>query len=75
VRQGTTIRYALPQAGRVTLTVYDVLGWQIATLASEKKSAGRHTATFDASDLPAGVYLYRLRAGSYVETRRMVVVR
>ncbi|PSQ88685.1 MAG: hypothetical protein BRD45_05460 [Bacteroidetes bacterium QS_8_64_10] len=75
VRQGTTIRYALPQAARVTLTVYDVLGRQIATLASEKKSAGRHAATFDASDLPAGVYLYRLRAGSYVETRRMVVVR
>jgi hypothetical protein len=76
VRQATTIRYALPRSGRVTLTVYDVLGRRVATLlGDEKQAAGRKRVRFDASGLAAGVYLYRLTAGSYAETRRMVVVR
>jgi hypothetical protein len=71
----TTISYALPQAADVTLTVYDVLGRQIRQLASGTKSTGTYEVTFDATGLPSGVYFYRLQAGDYVETKRMVIVR
>ena len=71
----TVIRFALPEAGRVTLHVYNVLGQRVATLVNETREAGRHTVTFDASGLSAGVYLYRIRAGSFTATRRMTVLK
>jgi hypothetical protein len=71
----TTISCDLPQVADVTLTVYDVLGRQVRELASGTKPAGTYEVTFDAGGLPSGLYFYRLQAGSYVETKRMVIVR
>ena len=72
---GTTIEYTLTTAGPVTLTVYNVLGQEVATLADGVRAAGTHRATFDASGLASGVYVYRLTAGDRTEQRRMLVVR
>jgi hypothetical protein len=59
----------------VTLTVYDVLGRRVATLADGVRPAGTHAATFDARGLPSGTYFYRLQAGGQAMTRRMLLVK
>ncbi len=70
-----TVSYSLPRAADVTLTVYDLLGREVRELASGTQPAGTYEVTFDATELPSGVYFYRLEAGEYVEARRMVIVR
>ncbi|OGU70166.1 MAG: hypothetical protein A2V93_03795 [Ignavibacteria bacterium RBG_16_34_14] len=71
----TTIQYSLPQRGNVTLKVYDVLGKEIAVLVNEEKETGVHSVNFDATGLASGIYMYRLQAGSFIETRKMVLIR
>ena len=71
-RQGVTIEYRVPAPGHVRLTVYDVLGRELAVLVDERQSAGSHSAKLDASSWPSGVYLYRLEAGNQVATGRLV---
>jgi hypothetical protein len=71
----TTIRFDLPAPADTRLTVFDVLGRRARVLLSGLRPAGRHEVRFNATGLPSGVYFYRLRAGDYVETKRMVVVR
>jgi hypothetical protein len=71
----TTIGFALPQTSAVRLVVYDVLGREVARLVEGTLSAGRHEVVFDASGLPTGVYLYRLQADGFVQTRRMLLVK
>jgi hypothetical protein len=71
----TTIEFALPQSGYVTLKVYNVLGEEVVTLIAGDHAAGTFNATWDAAEMPSGVYFYRLTAGSYVETRKMILVR
>ncbi len=81
----TTIKYALTpvpspsgrgeKGVRVILKVYDLLGREVATLVNEVKQPGEYTQTFDATDLPSGVYFYRLTAGSFTETKRMLLLR
>ncbi len=71
-RQRATIDYRVPAPGHVRLTVYDVLGRELAVLVDERQSAGSHSAKLDASNWPSGVYLYRLEAGSQVTTGRLV---
>jgi hypothetical protein len=70
-----TVEYALPEARKVTLEVYDVLGRRVATLADGKKQAGRHEASLQAGDLPSGVYFGRLEAGGETRTQKITVVR
>jgi hypothetical protein len=70
-----TIEYALPHAGYVTLRVYNVLGEEVATLFDGEQAAGTFKTSWDASDLPSGVYFYRLTAGEYVQARKMVLMR
>jgi hypothetical protein len=72
---GTVIRFSLPAATTVTLTVYDVLGHEVRTLAEGQMAAGVHQVSWDGSRLASGVYIYRLTAGDQVQTRRMVYVR
>jgi hypothetical protein len=72
---GTTIRYFIVKPDRVTLTVYDLLGREIQTLIDDFRRAGFHTTTFDATDLPSGMYFYRLQVGEAVQTRPMVLLR
>lgn len=71
----TTIVYDLPRLVDVTLTVYDVLGRHVRVLISGTQPPGTHEVSFDASGLSSGIYFYRLHAGDFVETKRMVVVR
>jgi photosystem II stability/assembly factor-like uncharacterized protein len=78
----TVIRYQLPSVGReafstykVCLKMYNVLGQEIATLVDEKREAGRYEVQLNASNLTSGVYFYRLQAGSFVETKKLVFLR
>ncbi len=71
----TTIRYALPQPAPVVLEVYDLLGRRVLTLVEEAQPAGRYAVRVEAGALASGVYVYRLHAGSFTQSRRMVVVR
>jgi hypothetical protein len=71
----TAIRYALVRPSDVTLTVYDVLGRRVATLVQGPQGGGFHEVQFDASGLASGVYLYQLRAGDFVQTRRLLLLR
>ncbi|MCB1048861.1 MAG: T9SS type A sorting domain-containing protein, partial [Calditrichaeota bacterium] len=71
----TTIRYAIPAAELTTLKVYNLLGQVVATLVNEVQNAGRYQIEFDASNLASGVYLYQIQSGSYVQTRKMVLMK
>ena len=71
----TVLRFDLPASEDVELTVYDMLGRTVTTLIRERVSAGTHEVRFEAGDLPSGVYMARLRAGSVVQTRTMVLLR
>ncbi len=71
----TTIGFALPSQQQVRLSVFDVLGREVARLVDGVQSAGNHAVTFDAVDLPSGVYMYRLSAGAAVQLGRMVLAR
>lgn len=78
----TTIRYAIPaltpsplKKEKVLLKVYDALGREVATLVDEVKSPGNYEVTFNANNLASGVYYYRLKAGKFTETRKMILVR
>jgi hypothetical protein len=73
--ESTTIDFTLPQPAHTTLTVFDVNGNTIKVLADEHLPAGTHSRRFDAQGLPSGVYLYRLVAGSFSETKTMTVGR
>lgn len=73
--EATTIRYALPEATHVRLSIYDALGRLVATLVDEERPAGRHEATWSARALASGVYVYRIEAGPFQQSRRMLVVR
>lgn len=71
----TTIAYVLPEAAKVRVDVFDVLGRRVRTLAEGEQGAGRHGLTFSAEALPSGVYFYRLVAGERTATRRMQLIR
>jgi hypothetical protein len=71
-RRGTT---STEGGALVTLKVYDVLGNEVRTLINKEMEAGYHSIDFNASELPSGVYFYQLRAGSFIETRKMVLLR
>jgi hypothetical protein len=70
----TSIKFDVPSSKVVTLKVFDILGREVATLLNEEKSAGTHTVTWDASSVSSGVYFYRIKAGDFVQTKRMMVV-
>ncbi len=71
----TTIRFGLPHKGTVRLMVYNAIGQMVSTLVQGELEAGFHQITFDASNLTSGVYLYRLQAGDFVQTRKLVLLR
>ena len=71
----TEMRYALPKDCNVKLTIYNILGHKVATLVDGKEKAGYKTAMWDASSLSSGIYFYRLKAGDFVQTRKMVLLK
>jgi hypothetical protein len=71
----TTIRYALPQRSHVTLTVFNILGQQVAKLVNETKNAGFYEVKFDGGALASGLYFYRLSAGDFVQTKKLLLLK
>ncbi|MDW8436493.1 MAG: T9SS type A sorting domain-containing protein [Chloroherpetonaceae bacterium] len=71
----TTIRFAIPQQSDVKLEVFNVLGQKVATLVNERLAAGTYSKVFDAANLASGVYFYRLQAGDFVKTMKMMLVK
>lgn len=71
----TTIRFSIPEAGNVSLWVYNVLGQQVAELINEQKNAGTYNVTFDAARLSSGIYFYQIQSGKYSETRKMILLK
>ena len=71
----TKINYQLTDVSCVSLKVFDVLGREVATLVNEQLKPGSYETTFDASRLASGVYLYRLQAGDFVQTRKLVLMK
>jgi hypothetical protein len=71
----TTISYAIPNDGLVSLTIFDVLGNKVAELENVYKTAGSYSHSFDASKLPSGVYFYRIKSGNFISTRKMLLLK
>ena len=71
----TNIEFQLPVSGFISLKVFDVLGNQVKTLINEEKKAGFYQIAFDASDLPSGVYLYKLSTESFSDIKKMTVLK
>lgn len=71
----TTIHFQLPQDGFVTLSVYNMVGQKVATLLNGQVSAGYHSVTWEAGEYPTGIYLYRIEAGEFKQTKRMVLLK
>ncbi|HCY76992.1 MAG TPA: hypothetical protein DHV28_13810 [Ignavibacteriales bacterium] len=71
----TTIEYQIPKASFVTIKVYDVLGKEIVTLVSEEKPAGIHEVNFEPKDLTSGLYLYKISASGFEQTRKMLLLK
>lgn len=71
----TTIRYVLPSRAHVTLSVFNTLGQAVATLVEEMQNPGSHEARFDGTNSASGVYFYRLQAGTFVQTKRLVILK
>ena len=71
----TSIQYSINSMQFVILKVYDVLGKEFATLVNEEKPAGSYEVKFDASKLASGIYYYQLRAGEYVKTKKMILLK
>ena len=71
----TEISYSLPQNSFVTLKVLDILGNEVQVLVTENQNAGNHTVIFDAGNFTSGIYLYKLEAGNFVETKKMILLK
>jgi hypothetical protein len=71
----TTIAFTLPSTQHVSLKVYDVSGREVATIVNGTRPAGRHKVSFEATNIASGIYFYRLRAGEFIATKKMIVVR
>ena len=71
----TKIKYSVPQSSNVTLTVFDILGNEIETLVNEEKSIGTYEVTWYAEELPSGVYFYQLKAGEFISTKKMILMK
>jgi len=71
----TTIKFTIPKREYVNLIVFNILGQEIKTLVNEERNQGSYEVVFNASGLPSGMYLYRLQAGSFVKTKKMILVK
>jgi hypothetical protein len=71
----TTIKYQVAEAGFVVLKVYDVLGNEVANLVGENKENGSYSIMFDATNLPSGIYIYQLKVNSFIETKKMILMK
>lgn len=71
----TTIRFSLPVAGHVRLTVFNILGQEVQTLVNGYREAGKNTVIFDAKNLSSGIYIYKIESGSFTQTKKMTLLK
>ena len=71
----TTIKYSIPEISKVNLTLFNILGEEVATLVNEYSPAGKYEIEFNASQLSSGIYFYQLKAGRYVDTKKMILLK
>jgi hypothetical protein len=71
----TTIEFDLPKTSEVSLKIFNILGEEVAILVSENLTASSYSYEWDASNLPSGVYLYRLETDEFVETMKMILMK
>lgn len=71
----TKIKYSIPEASQISLKIYDVLGNEVAQLVNQEKPAGSYEVEFNASSLSSGVYFYKLKSGSFIQTKKMIVLK
>jgi hypothetical protein len=71
----TTIKYKIPEISFVTIKVYDVLGNEVATLVNEEKPAGSYEIEFEGISLTSGIYFYKIKAGDFIETKKMIMIK
>ena len=71
----TTISYTIPSDGFVNLSVYNTIGEEVRTLVNEFKEAGSHNENFNATGLSSGIYFYKLKAGNFVQTKKMILMK
>ena len=71
----TTIKYSLPKAGNVKLSIYNAIGSKVATVVNEYKTAGNYSVQFNGSNLASGIYLYRLESGNYSAVMKLILLK
>jgi len=71
----TTIQYSIKERSSVELVLYDILGSQVKVLVKENQDAGNYKVNFDANNLASGLYLYRIQAGSFIDTKKMILLK
>ncbi|RPI60879.1 MAG: T9SS C-terminal target domain-containing protein, partial [Ignavibacteriales bacterium] len=71
----TKITYSVASLSNVSLKIYDILGREVLTLVNEEKPAGRYEVNFNASSLASGVYFYQIKAGSFIQTKKLMLLK
>lgn len=71
----TKIKYQIPKSSFVNLKIFDIIGREVITLVNEEKQMGYFEIDFDGSNLPSGVYFYRLQAGAFKETKKLILMK
>ena len=71
----TTIRFQIPKSSFVNLKVYDVPGREVESLINEEKSAGSYDVEFNSSNLTCGIYFYKIQAGEFAQTKKMILLK
>lgn len=71
----TVIKFAVPEMSNVLIKIYDLLGGEVITLVNEEMEAGWHRREFNASGYSSGIYIYRMQAGNYISTKKMILIK
>jgi len=71
----TTISYSVPKGGNVSLKIFDILGNEVANLVNDYKSTGKYEVLFNSKELTSGVYFYQIKAGDYISTKKMILMK
>ncbi|MBT8384053.1 MAG: T9SS type A sorting domain-containing protein, partial [Ignavibacteria bacterium] len=71
----TTIEFTLPAEGNVKLVLFDAVGKEVDVIAANDFSAGNHSINYNASNLPSGVYFYRIESGSFIQSKKMILMK
>jgi len=71
----TRIKYSIPQSSNVVIKVFDVLGNEIAVLVNDERPIGTHTIDFNSTNIPSGIYFYRIEANNFSQTKKMILLK